>query len=311
MHSRVHHGIRFQLILGLFFTPMVWGQAPGGGGAWRPDVTLQTASRPRVGLDAGGDVGATQYGIQAGITYASGPLRSVGLGAGIGLQDYHFSGDGGFASLNAWDRIHSYSVNLTWRESRTNGWTTLIIPSLRSRGESGASTTDTLTGGAILLAAYRFSPRLTLGPGIGIFSDLEDDADPFPFLVIDWDITERLNFGTGRGTGASQGPGLGFSYTASDAWTFGFGGRYEKLRFRLDGEGPAPGGVGQDDYVALVALATRRLPPFASLTVYAGMSLDGELRLEDQDGDRVQSVDTGEALMVGLALSVRQPGGRR
>ena len=90
--------------------------------------------------------------------------------------------------------------------------------------------------------AWRINEDLTVGPGIGVFDRIEDSTRVFPILLIDWNIRERWNLSTGRGLAASQGPGLTLSYNLSPAWSFGLSGRYEEVQFRLDDEGPAPGG---------------------------------------------------------------------
>jgi hypothetical protein len=80
----------------------------------------------------------------------------------------------------------------------TDELSAFIMPSLRSTGESGASFDETLTGGVLAGVAYRFGDRLTLGPGLAVFSQLEDNASVFPFLIIKWKITKRLSLETGR-----------------------------------------------------------------------------------------------------------------
>ena len=131
-----------------------------------------------------------------------------------------------------------------------------MVPSFRVTKESGADTGDATTGGGFAGFSYRFSDRLTIGPGIGVISQIEDSASVFPVLIIDWKISDSLSFSTGRGLGATLGPGLILNWEPYSKWTFSLGGRYERLRFRLDNDRIAPKGIGDD----------RAFPVFGGIT---------------------------------------------
>lgn len=77
-------------------------------------------------------------------------------------------------------------------------------------------TKKAMIGGLMTGFSYRFSDRLTIGPGIGVFNQIEDDATVVPILLIDWKITDRLSFGTGSGFAATLGPGVGLNYRLSN-----------------------------------------------------------------------------------------------
>ncbi len=146
---------------------------------------------------------------------------------------------------------------------------------------------------------------MTIGPGIGVLSQLEDSASIFPILIVDWKITDRLSLETGRGLGATQGPGLDFKYRLSDAWTLGIGGRYESQRFRLDDKGVAPGGIGGDRSIPLYLSATYSRGRDLQISAVAGVELDGELRLEDSNGRLISRDDYESAPFLGGTFNFR------
>ena len=121
-------------------------------------------------------------------------------------------------------------------------------------------------------------------------------------LIIDWKITDRLSLDTGRGLGATLGPGLALNYRASQSWNFTFGGRYEKLRFRLDDKGVAPEGVGEDRAFPLVAGATYYFNRETSLTLTGGVLLGGKLKLEDDNGHKISEEDYDPTPFIGINL---------
>jgi hypothetical protein len=123
------------------------------------------------------------------------------------------------------------------------GGTLFVVTTARYYGEDDADTSDGRTYGALVAAAWRLKPNLTIGPGIGVFSKLEDGTRVFPMLIIDWKISDRWFLSTMRGVSSSQGPGVALGYKASEQWTFGLSTRRENEEFRLDDDGPAPGGI--------------------------------------------------------------------
>ena len=77
------------------------------------------------------------------------------------------------------------------------------------------------------------------------------------------------------------------------------------LRFRLSDRGPVPGGVGEERGVPVFARATTRIGSNMTLHAYAGVVLDGRLRVEDANGNRLSEDDYDPSLMLGLTLVAR------
>ncbi len=256
-------------------------------------------------LDEGGSYNATRFTIQAGHGYAWDDRTSVSLALGYSFDGYDFTSGPGITALEPWDSIHAVSLSVPMRIGIDNDWSGYLIPSLRSSGESGADFGETISGGGLVGIAYRFSERLTIGPGIGVQSQLEDTATIFPILIVDWKITDRLSLSTGRGLGATLGPGLTLNYQPDQKWEFTIGGRYEKLRFRLDKDGPVPSGIGEDKAFPLFAGCTYRFSRKAHVSLVGGVELGGELRLEDNDGNRIHKESYDPGGFLGLTFSLR------
>lgn len=257
-------------------------------------------------LEQGGSFGATRFNIEAGQGYAWNRRNSVSLSISYSYDGYSFgSGEQGMAASNPWDDVHSMSVALPVRWGVDDNWSTMVIPSIRSSGESGSDFEETLTGGMLAGFSYRFSDRLTIGPGIGVISQLEESATVFPVLIIDWRITDRLSLETGRGLAATVGPGLTLKYAASERWSMLVGGRYEKLRFRLDDSGGNAGGVGEDTSFPLFASITYSFSHLTSLSLVGGAELGGELKQEDNKGRSVAEESYDSAGFLGFTFSVR------
>ena len=276
-------------------------QAPSPGG-WT--FTLDGGFAVQGDADLDGDSGSyslhrTFY--SAGLDYRWNYRNSVGLSVGAGTTDYDFEGSDGGAVAGPWDEVDEWRVSLPTRLALGETSTLFMIPTLRDSGESGSS--DGQSWGLLAGAAWRFDADLTIGPGIGVISRLEESARVFPILLIDWNITERWNLSTGRGLAASQGPGLTLSYRLTPAWQIGLAGRYEEIQFRLDNAGAAPGGVGEDRAIPLVVTAGWSPNRQVRLGMFAGLEFGGELNLYDARGREVESRDYDTAPVYGATFA--------
>jgi hypothetical protein len=256
-------------------------------------------------LDSGGDLTVDNWSVRLSGRRPIGDDLRLGLAAGFGEQRYRFSGVGDFSSLRPWGTAREVRLSGSVFWQPTDRWDLFAIPTVRWNAEDGASLDDGQIAGLLTAASYRFSDRLSIGPGVGVFSELEDDTDFFPILAIDWRITDRLSFNTGRGFAASRGPGLAFNWDANDRWSVSLGGRYEKNRFRLDDSGVAPGGIGQETSTPIYLAVTRKLGGVARLRGIVGMGLNGSVRLEDASGELLDRSDVEDAPFAGATFDIR------
>ena len=251
--------------------------------------------------DADGDFSVSRAFIGGSLSYAWDRKNSVGVSIGIGESDYDFDPGVSIDGLQPWDEIKEQRVSVPARLAPTEKSSLIIIPSVRSHFEDGASFSDGQTEGVIVAAGWRFSDTLTLGPGFGWFSELEGGSSAFPIVLLDWKITDRLSLGTGRGLAASQGPGLSLSYALNKNWTVSVAARYEKIQFALDENK----GIGEDSGMPLVASINYSPWPMTSVSAFAGVELGGKLELQDSSGRTLASSDYDSAPLVGLTLTTR------
>ncbi len=256
-------------------------------------------------MNGGGSFSVNRFFIQGGATYVPKLGRSVTISVGYGRNSYDFSGATGLAGLAPWKDIDTLRFGLPVRYRFDERLTLFLLPTLRFSVASSGSLDDGASGGALGGFSYRVSDRLSIGPGVGVLTRIEASTDVFPILLINWKITDRLSLETGRGLAATVGPGLTLNWRTNRKWRFLVGGRFEKLRFRLDEDGPAPRGVGEDRSVPLVLGATYRFNPTVELIVLGGVELDGKLRLNDENGDRIIQEDHDDVAFLALTFRAR------
>ncbi len=278
---------------------------PGAPAGWSVDLQSGVSHQADADIDDGGSFSVNRFYIEGGPGYTLGEGRRVGLSVGYGIDAYDFSGSGGLAALGPWDEVHAlrFSLPVRWRLDRD--WSLFASPTLRFTAESGADFDDAMTGGGFAGVSYRVGDRLTIGPGVGVLTQLEDSVRVIPMLMVDWKIAEGLFLSTGRSFGATLGPGLTLAWEPAPAWELSIGGRAESLRFRLHKDGKVPGGVGDDHAFPIFCGALYRFTPRVRAGIFGGVETGGELRLEDASGHTVTEQDHDPARFLGVSVSAR------
>jgi hypothetical protein len=225
------------------------------------------------------------------------------LAVAYGFNDYDFSGKNSFGNREPWEDVHSFRLSIPWLWRVDERWTGFFSPSIRYTGAQGADLNDALTGGGIAGFSYRYNDRLSIGSGIGIMTQLEDNVQIIPILVVQWRISDTLSLQTGRGLGATLGPGLTLEWRPNQEWSFSLGGRYEKLRFRLDDSATISSGIGEDRSFPIFAGIEHRFNHQTRISLIGGLEVGGELSLEDREGRMLIEEEHDPAGFMGLSFS--------
>lgn len=276
------------------YGPWVWGLS--GGLVEQLDTDFS---------DAEGEMSVTRSFVQASLGYARDRNTTLSVSVGAGKTDYDFSPLATIDGQQPWGKIENYSVSVAIRFAPSDTTNVILIPSIRTLKESGASSSAGRTQGIIGGISWKLSDTLTLGPGLGWFSEVGGGSNVFPIVVVDWKITDKLSLNTGRGLAASQGPGLSLDYQLDNKWTLGLSGRFEKTRFSLDESTTASSSIGEDRSSPLVASVRYSPWPMTSVTLLAGVEFNGSLRLEDSNGRRLAQTDVDTAAIIGVTFSSR------
>jgi hypothetical protein len=231
------------------------------------------------------------------------PTLEMTLRVGYMIEDYDFNDEGLVGIRTPWDDVHTVDVSAMFSYEANNEWTVFGGPILRFARESGADWGDSIIGGGFVGASVRLNEDLLIGAGIGIVTEIEDSVRLFPVIVIDWLITDTLRLSNAVNDG---GQGIELIWQPGGDWEFGIGASYRYSRFRLDDStGPQDEGVGQDESLPIIVRATYTFSPNISVSAYGGAVFAGELRLEDDDGDRIQDEDYDPAGLLGVSARIR------
>jgi hypothetical protein len=280
-----------------------FAQAPAPG-----DVTTSAAiagiAQFDTGLDQGGDFRWGGLQASANVTRQFAPDFAAGLTLRYDYQDWSFDNPRAFGGVAPWSNVNAATIGLNLAWSPTPEWRIGFNPTVEWSGESGASAGESLNYGAVVSATRIFSPDLVVGLGAGVFRQI-DDTKVFPFLVVNWKITDRLRLNNPLQAGPAGGAGLELAYTLGDGWEMGVGGSYRSYRFRLKSDGPVPGGIGENRFFPAFARLSYAFGVATRLDLYAAAFLNGELNVMRADGSDLYSDKYNAAPAVGLALSHR------
>lgn len=248
-----------------------------------------------------GDVSITRLGANFGVRHPLNPRLALRFGAGVEHSVYDFSGATGLvaATDDPYDDVTISTLSLGGEYAPNDRNTWFFGGFVRSAGESGADFDDSISGGVLGGFRHAFSKDFSLGVGASVGTELEGDLYVVPFPMVEWQINERWRLASGD---RAQ---LVLSFEASDAWTLGVRGGYERREYRLDDNGPLPSGVVDESRVPIALFVTYTASPNFIITGRVGTHLLNEFEFKNSADNRVSDDETDAALGVGIDLTVR------
>ncbi|MCH8210913.1 MAG: hypothetical protein IIB99_06015 [Planctomycetes bacterium] len=266
-------------------------------------VSAGAESGMKTDVQGGGDLDV--FRMRFGVTGKAGLTRDLDLAVsvGYGLDLYDFSGTTRLGGIDPWENIHTLSIAALLSLDMNDDWTVFGGPVVQFSREDNVGLSDSFIGGALVGATYKVSSTLTVGGGIGVVTQIEDDARLFPVIVLDWEISDTLRL-TSRTSGAAGRSGIELVYDLGNDWETAIGGSYDFRRFRLDGEGIAPEGVGEETRIPIRARLSYRAGDHFVIDLFAGIAMSSELTLEDADGVLLGREDVDPAGLFGLTFTL-------
>ena len=146
-------------------------------------------------------------------------------------------------------------------------------------------------------ARFVIGEDLTFSLGFAARSRLEDDPWFFPYLGFELQLTDRLRF-------VSRGSEVAAVYTANEALEADLTFTYDIRQFRLNEDGPLPGGVVEDEEILAELGLTWTPSENVRVEANAGVTLWRELQAYDQNGFERMEPESDPAPFAGIGLSV-------
>lgn len=246
-------------------------------------------------IDGGGEFSEVAFSIRGGPSFAfSENIRMVAW-ASYRFSHYDFSG------FDPWENIHTFRATPIVNYAMNEQWSFYGGPTFGISGEEGADFGHSFTAGALAGVSYKVHDRLSVGGGLGFFSQIEDDARLVPFITANWQFLDQWNLRVGFSeVAASGGLGAEVSYDINPHWKVGTGFQFQQKRFLLDEDGPVPDGVGQDKSVPIYAKVGWQVTEKTLVELLVGVAVGGEVLLEDENEREIAEEDYDPSALIGL-----------
>lgn len=254
--------------------------------------------RMGIGGDIGGPINESiLVGVQAGYRYAN--------------YEFHLDNPPGVPSVfgsselpyDPWGSINTFDIAPNTTILVGDRFSIVATVPIRYSGETGARENG-FSAGISGLVRWQVTDKLRIGAGIGVTSQLEDDAETFPIISFDWQISETINFRT-EGSWIQGGDAI-LIWGPNETFRLTLSAGYERNRFRLDDNGPRidRDGIGEITAVPLEVGLRFRLYERAFFDFRFGMAVAGQIRVENSNGNTLFEEDYDPAPRLGLSLSV-------
>jgi len=290
-------------VLGLMVGPsMSFAQTPKPGEV-STAITASVLSQLSTDIDKGGRFSWWGAEFSVGVTRQFTTELSAGVTGKYGAERWSFETPTAFGTAAPWDSINRPSVGLSLAYQISGDLALFVAPQVEWAYESGASASDAINYGAVIGLTKVYSPQLVVGVGVGAFRQIDRNFY-FPFVIVNWQITDSLRLSNPLQAGPTGGAGLELSYSWSDSWEAAAGAAFREYRFRLRADGSTPNGLGQNEGVPLFARLTRKFGPVAQVDLYAGAVIGGKLKLINAAGGTVQSSRYGAAPLLALSGTI-------
>lgn len=278
---------------------------------WRGRVGADYRSEFETKSDGGDEFDAWRTGISGEF---GGPINEsilVGFGARYAYSSFDFNLDNGqpsafggtrlprepWNSINTIDFLPNATILVGDRVS-----VRAAVP-IRYAGESGTDRNG-FAAGISALARWQVNDALSLGVGLGVTSQLEGAAETFPIVALRWRIDENFSFMTEGDW--FQGGRAALLWGPSDQVRVTLSAGYERTRFRLDDNGTAAdtNGIGEISTIPVELGVRFQFMPGAFIDVRAGLGIEGRVRVEADNGNKLYDQRFDPAPRVGIAITV-------
>lgn len=243
-----------------------------------------------------------------------GPINEsilVGIKTGYRYANYDFNldnappADYGSSELpyDPWGAISTFDIAPNTNILVGDRFSVDVAVPIRWAGEPGARR-NAFSAGISAIARWQITDELRIGAGIGVTSQLEDSAETFPIVSLNWDISDSWTFQT-EGSWF-QGGNAALLWGPSKAVRIVLSAGYERIRFRLDDNGPRADrdGIGEITAVPIELGLRFHLYEGAYFDFRLGLGVAGQLRVEDNDGNKLYNEDYDPSPRIALGLSL-------
>jgi len=257
-----------------------------------------------VDLDQGGHVQWSSAAINGSVTRQFVPAFAAGISLRYASEDWRFDSPVAFGGTPPWQDLRRASAGLNLSLALSHTLLVGLSPNVEWAYDTGASTGDALTYGAVVSAVKVVRTGMTLGAGASVQRKFYS-VKVSPFVIVNWKLNDHLRIANTTSAGPEGGAGVELRWTLTPVWELAGGGVTKSDRYRLAQTGPNAGNVAEISSIPMFARLSRKLGPNFKADFYAGAMAQGRLRIKDPNGHELASTDCGVAPAIAATFSLK------
>lgn len=228
-----------------------------------------------------GKVSVWRFDVPARYTIKTAP-GDLGIGAFYEYSEYDLDK---LANTQDFDTL---AFDLLWKSMINDDWGYFAYGAVGFSSSTHTSLSSGLTGTGGGGARYVWSKDLSLGLGVAVSTQMEDDPFVLPIIALDWQISDRWNLRT------LNGATLTYDFSGDNKFLLDLSGRYQRRQFRLNE------GTSLTETMITVELgATYNFTPHAGLRGFVGVGAGRNFEVR-HNGEKVASEDVDAAPIIGV-----------
>ncbi len=237
-----------------------------------------------------------------GATIITGPRLVLNLSTSAEYAVYDFEGSERLIPTVAgterpFEAVQTYSLGATALIRTSEDLSLIVGTGITASYEAGADFDESLSATIRLGFRYQISETLALGVALGVRNGLDGDYEVIPLPVVEWKINDRLTLETAP-------LGLQLGYQHDESWRYGAVAAFEGREFRLDDDGPIPGGVAQDFAIIAAGFVEWNYEQWLSLRLELGAQVWSQFELINADDNTIYREDLDPALALVASVAI-------
>ena len=250
--------------------------------------------------DAGGSVSVDRFGFRGGVPLIIEEGNLLAIGFRYALDRYDFRG-----ATADWESIHHANLGLASRWQVNDGWLWANYAIAGISAEEGSDKDQGFNFNFISIAEYKVSDRLTIGPGVVVTSQVDQDIDIIPIIAIDWKINDEWTFASGPSEVAAAGANVYFEYTPKalhEKWMFTTGFSYGSQNFKITDNSFIADGSGEERLASAYLAASYKMESGVKLSAIAGYHFLQSYSIFDGGGTELSKEILEDAPFFGVSV---------
>ncbi len=251
-----------------------------------------------------GTIDSTSFGAELGVLIPVDDRARLLLSFGVDVTDYDITPVAGAVGTTAatvgaqFDTVTEYGFDALYTRAIDAETSFFVGGGIGVAAEGGAS--DALVWNGVGGFVLQVNPKLRLGLGVGVFSQIEDDVRIVPLPQVYYTIDDRWSI-------QNQGAGAKLDYAWNDELSMGVLAQFDGKSFRIDGDNTLVpdgavnmSGIPVSYYLEYSGGETSNISLFAQV----GVVLAGSMEILNSTGTTVVDEDIDPSVFAGVGLKI-------